>query len=224
MAAPIVSGAVALLLQREPTLTQPEVKTLLQAGARRPEGTVLVEQQVGPGALDLVGSLQVLEAMSAPVVVEPAAGQSWIALAASYAHPDPAWPLAGVLQLRNSAEEIADVPAARLRLEAEPAIVTTPLTRVAPGMWEFAVAAPAGSGLGELTLRVFLDGKLLVERVTPIATDPWVAEHGVEARGGCSLGRTRAPEALAAWVTLLIAAVRRRPSPGTPRHRKKSSR
>jgi hypothetical protein len=210
MAAPIVSGAIALLLQREPTLTQPDVKTLLQAGARRPEGTVLVEQQVGPGALDLVGSLQVLEAISDPVVVEPAAEQSWIALAASYAHPDPAWPLAGVVQLRNAAEEIADVPAERLRLEAEPAIVTTPLTRVAPGMWEFAIAAPAGSGLGELTLRVLLDGKLLVERVTPIATDPWVAEHGVEARGGCSFGRTRAPEALAVWVALLIAAVRRR--------------
>jgi subtilisin family serine protease len=61
MAAPIVAGAIALLLERDPTLDQPELRTLLQAGSRRPSGVVLVEQQVGPGSLDLIGSLQVLE-------------------------------------------------------------------------------------------------------------------------------------------------------------------
>lgn len=212
MAAPIVSGAIALLFERDPTLSQEEVRTLLQAGARRPEGTVTVEQQVGPGSLDLVGSLQVLEAMADPIATEPATAQSWIALASSYAHPDPEWPLAGVLQLRSAAEEIADVDPSRLRLEASPAVVTMPLTRSAPGMWQFAVAAPAGTGLGELQLRILLDDEVLLERRIPIATDPWVAEHGVEARGGCAVGAKHGSELLAPFVVGALALLLRRRS------------
>src|SRR5262249_20928575 len=40
MAAPIISGALALLFDQNPTLTSRQVLTLLQAGARRPHGAV----------------------------------------------------------------------------------------------------------------------------------------------------------------------------------------
>jgi uncharacterized protein (TIGR03382 family) len=79
-------------------------------------------------------------------------------------------------------------------------------------MWEFAVAAPAGTGLGEMELRILLDGQVLLERRIPIATDPWVAEHGVEARGGCAVGANHAPELLSPWVVAALAVLRRRRS------------
>ncbi|RYE90063.1 MAG: serine protease, partial [Myxococcales bacterium] len=60
MSAPQVTGAVALLLEQKPTLTQPEIVALLQAGARRFEGLVPVESQGGPGALDVDASLELL--------------------------------------------------------------------------------------------------------------------------------------------------------------------
>jgi subtilisin family serine protease len=210
MAAPLVSGAIALLLERDPSLTQPEIRTLLRAGARRPEGDVAVEQQVGPGALDLDGTLQVLDQLVTPVFAEPDPRQSWMALASSYAHPDPAWPLAGVVQLRTADDRIANVEPARLRLEAEPAIMSTALSGVAPGMWEFALAAPAGSGLGELSIRLLLDERVLLERRLPIATDPWVAADGVEARGGCGLARPAPPNAAAIAFAVVLLLLRRR--------------
>lgn len=209
MAAPIVAGAVALLLQRDPSLTQDQIRTLLRAGARRPEGDVSVEQQAGPGALDLVGTLRVLDAMNGSIGGEPDASESWISLASSYVHPDPEWPLHGVVQLRTAAGEIADVDPARVRLQVSPGQVES-FVSAAPGMWELAVAAPRGSGLGELTLTLTLDGSVLLERRVAIATDRWVAEHGVDARGGCGIGRAPQSGVLALGALLALAAWRRR--------------
>jgi subtilisin family serine protease len=210
MAAPLVAGAIALLLERDPTLSQPQISMLLQAGARRPEGDVPIEQQVGPGALDLVGTLQVLDLLTSPSYAEPDRAESWIALASSYAHPDPAWPLAGVVQLRTPTEAIADVDPARLRLEAEPARMVAPLQRVAPGMWSFSLAAPAGSGLGVLSIRLLLDGQPLLERQVPIATDPWTTGDGLEARGGCVIGRGASSNATALVLVVAACILRRR--------------
>jgi subtilisin family serine protease len=209
MAAPIVAGAIALLFERDPSLSQPELLTLLQAGARWPEGDVPVEQQVGPGSLDLEGTLQVLDALADPKYAEPDPAESWIALASAFAHPDPRWPLAGVVQLRTPTEAIAHVDASRLRLEAEPAAQVTPLRPVAPGMWTFSLAAPAGSGLGELSIRLLLDGQLLLERRVPIATDPWITE-GVEARGGCVIGRGASSNVVMIALMMAACLLRRR--------------
>ncbi|HEY3493030.1 MAG TPA: S8 family serine peptidase, partial [Polyangiaceae bacterium] len=60
MAAPLVTGAIALLFGRDPELDQLELRSLLQAGARPLEGAVFDEQQVGAGGLDLERTLDAL--------------------------------------------------------------------------------------------------------------------------------------------------------------------
>ncbi len=187
MSAPIVSGAIALLFERDPTLTAPDVKLLLQAGARALKGDSL-EQQVGPGELDLKGTLAVMD--GTPVDALPDPTESWMTLASSYAHPDPNWPLEGLVQLRASDEGIADgFDASRLRLEVLGGTLSRPLTRSAPGFWQFAATAPAGSGGGKLELHLVLDDQLLISRVVPIGVDLWVANDGVDSRGGCSVSQ-----------------------------------
>ena len=172
MAAPIVSGAVALLLQKDPGLDQDRVRTLLQAGVRSLDGAIPIEQQMGPGVLDLVGTLAVMGSASSPLAVLPDATESWIALASSYAHPDPSWPVEAVLELRSADERVVDGfnPAA-LVLEVDGGRVSAPLRRVAPGLWRFSVTADAGTGGSGMTVRVSFAGAPLVSRSVPIAVD-----------------------------------------------------
>lgn len=210
MAAPIVSGAIALLLSRKPTLTQPELRAVLQAGAHWPVGKVLLDQQLGPGVLDLVGALQVLDADVSPLTEIPDADHSWLSLASSYAHPDPEWPLIGFVELRGP-NGIADgFDAERLSLSATHGSISEALTRVAPGLWRFAVAAPANSGGQQLSLALSFDGKPLLQRNVAIAVDRWVAEEGVSTQGGCSVGRGRGRLFAFALLALGLAALTRR--------------
>jgi subtilase family protein len=214
MSAPIVSGAIALLFERDPTLTQDSVRALLQAGARPLQGLVLDERQIGPGALDLQGALSVATAGDSPALRVPGA-QSWLALSESYAHPDPAWPFVGYVELRDNDGNIADGFAeTRLSLVADPATVSEGLTRVAPGFYRFTLSAPAGSGGKTLQLKVSFDDQPLIVRDVPIAVDHWVADDGVSARGGCALSHGRDTGA-ASWATtcvlgLLVVCRRRR--------------
>ena len=211
MSAPIVTGAIALLFERDPTLTQNSVRALLQAGARPLQGRVLDERQIGPGALDLEGALSAALAGESPAVRTPGA-KSWLALSESYAHPDPAWPFVGYIELRDDSGNIADgFEPSRLRVTAEPATFSEDLTRVAPGFYRFTLTAPPGSGGSTLHLNVLFDGQPLLRHDLPIAVDRWLANDGVSARGGCAFGP--APSAtLSSWAPLgaLALLLRRR--------------
>jgi MYXO-CTERM domain-containing protein len=198
MAAPIVTGAVALLFARDPTLTQEQVRTLLQAGARRLEGAAPDEQQVGVGALDLEGALSVAIAEDSPINREPST-KSWLSLAASFLHPDPEWPVVGYLELRDDNGKIADgFDSTRLVLTVSGGELREALVRVAPGLWRFSLAAPAGSGGSTVTIAATFDGRPIVSRKVSVGVDRWVAEEGASARGGCSVSR-----ASAGWPWLL---------------------
>lgn len=205
MAAPIVSGAAALLFQKDPGLDQERVRTLLQAGARSLDGAIPIEQQMGPGALDLVGTLAVMGSASSPLAVLPDATESWIALASSYAHPDPSWPVEAVLELRSADERVVDgFNPNVLVLEADGGRVSAPLRRVAPGLWRFSVAADAGTGGSRMTVRVSFAGSPLVTRDLPIAVDRALVDDGADARGGCAVSGTGVP--LPWWLMLSIAS------------------
>jgi subtilisin family serine protease len=212
MAAPLVSGAVALLFEREPTLDQGRILALLQAGSRELAGVVFDERQVGPGALDLLGTLDVLESNAGGRVPGNA---TRLTLGASFAHPDSSWPLEGLVLLRDDSGGVADgFEPSRLTLTVcADAHVVRPLARVAAGLFSFAVAAEPGSGGRPLTMKLRFDGHDLVDRSVPIAVDPALAEARPSARGGCALGRERLRPPWGIVVALAwVAFLRRRGS------------
>jgi len=207
MSAPIVAGAIALLFERDPTLTQDAVRAILQAGARTLQGIVIDPRQIGPGALDLEGALAVATAGESPALRTPS-DQSWLTLSASFAHPDPNWPINGYLDLRDEAGKLADgFDPGRLRLVTHTAVVSEELTRVAPGFFHFAVSAPVDTGGQTLGLQVFFDEQLIAAKELPIAVDRWVATDGVSARGGCSVGSTNGPGSAKLAIAALFAAL-----------------
>ena len=61
MSAPMVAGTIALLFQKDPTLTQDKIVGLLQAGAHDFRGPHPFDDQSGPGELDVLGTLDALE-------------------------------------------------------------------------------------------------------------------------------------------------------------------
>lgn len=202
MASPIVAGAVALLLERDPTLTQPRVLSLLQAGARKVQGTVLYEQQLGVGAVDVDESWTARAEADTPAGRAPSPEESWLALADDFMRPDPRWPLRGRLELRDSEGHIADGFAVeRLGLRVAPAGIRARLTRLEPGSWAVELFGKEETGGQTLSVTAELDGQALVKRRIPIAVDRWAAaETGVSARGGCRLAGGR--DGASAWPLL----------------------
>lgn len=213
MATPAVAGALALLLSLDPTLTSPELVALLQGGARWPEGTVPYPYQMGPGVLDIEGARDSYELLGRPMLREPDAERSWVVMSAPYARPDPRRPVCGHLETRTKDKLVADgFDAGILSLAVEGARVTQDLTRLAPGLWTFCVAAPAGSGGGTLRVQArYGDVTLGEPQSLPVGVDPFAAREGAVALGGCATSPARA-SALPLWLAglLLLLGVSRR--------------
>lgn len=187
MSSPQVAGAVALLMEQQPALTQPEVTALLQAGARPFEGLVPNEAQSGPGGLDIYASLELLAPTAPRAPSAVVASRSWLHLSSEFLRPDGQWPVTGTLMLRGSDGFPAQDPEpGQLRVELERASLLRPLTRVGAGLWQFTMAAPPGSGGSRMKARVLLGAQVLMERDLPIAPDIWNIQGMPEARGGCS--------------------------------------
>jgi hypothetical protein len=187
LAAPLVAGAIALLFESEPSLTQEQVRALLQAGARPLEGVVFSEQQVGIGALDIDGAFAAQAQAIAPRDRVPGTG-SWLAAAAPHARPDPRWPLVFHAELRDDAGRIADgFDARRFSLDVRGATVHEPLLRLAPGLYRFSVVAPSSSGGKSLRVALRFDEREVMAREVAIEVDPHAAAGLVSARGGCGL-------------------------------------
>lgn len=58
---PIVAGAVAVMLQHDPTLTQDVVMAALQGGAHPLRGPTPFEDQEGPGEVDVIGAVEAVD-------------------------------------------------------------------------------------------------------------------------------------------------------------------
>lgn len=210
MAAPIVAGAIALLLERDPTLHQHAIRALLQAGARRLEGVTFAEEQEGAGALDLEGILLAQLAGDMPSERVPGA-PTHLALSSSYASPDGRFPLRGLVELRDENGAVVDgFDPSRLALVHEPAELIEPLQRVAPGLYSFALVAPPGTGGGEIALELYFDEVRVAARRVPIAVDRHVASSGLAARGGCGVARRSDTTSGALFALCLALAARRR--------------
>lgn len=184
MAAPIVTGAVALMLAQDPNLTQPQLLALLQTGATRiDKSTTTPEEEAtlppAPGVLDLARTQAAFdlsqEAGSTPAVPSPKT--SWLTLADVYVTPSGL--VRGLLRTRSSNDAPANVSLDQLNIDVKYGIVDEPLSRRAPGLFAFSVRARAGSnattntGIAEhpLTVSAHFEGEELARAQIPIALD-----------------------------------------------------
>lgn len=215
MAAPIVTGAVALLFEREPTLDQRQILAFLQAGAT-PVAAERGGARAGAGHLHVARSLAALEG-GETARREPEPESSALVLADDFARPDANCSLDGLLQLRGKDGGIADaVTPPRLGLVVVNGVVVEPLSRQAAGSYRFSVRARSGTGGRDLVVRATLDGSEFLAVTLPIAIDRHLATRAPMARGGCSLGARphgggrRGIAGVGASLLLLGARLRRR--------------
>jgi subtilisin family serine protease len=214
MSAPQVAGAIALLMQIDPTLTQGRVTDILEAGARKPTGHVPYDYQVGPGVLDLEGALEALHD-DQNAAGEPDLAKSWYTLSSSYAQPDAAFPVWGTIELRYADGTLANtLDGTMLSLVVKNGVVVRPLVKVRRGLFRFAVAGAEGHVGEAMTVDVRYRTGSLGVRTLPIGTDVWTTDGVVDAVGGCSLGasagRTGWASGLAVTCGLALAFARRR--------------
>ncbi|CAN5146821.1 hypothetical protein BH09MYX1_BH09MYX1_07580 [soil metagenome] len=217
MSSPMVAGAIALLFQADPTLTQDQARALLQAGAHKFRGAAPFFDQSSPGELDVEASLAALSEMKSPALVLPSVDTSWATLSADYATADGSTPLTVILELRSAAGKRASLfDSSRLApvvtilgraVIASPAIRRSP----APGLFSYEVLLPRGLGGEALTVGATFDGENIVSPITlPIATDAWTANYLGSAKGACNAGGGD-PGVLAGFgVTIALLASRRR--------------
>ena len=198
---PIVAGAVAILLQRDPTLTQDAIVAALQGGAHPLRGTApFFADQAGPGEVDVVGSLTVVDRMLVPETALPSPTNSWMSLGADMYLADGSTPLQAILELRGQpAESGGPAPpadgfdASRLQVYAlvdgSPSVAPV-VTRRGPGVWVATIALPGGLGGSSLKVGATFDGAEVVAPSTiPIAADAWNASYPPSVGGACSLAR-----------------------------------
>jgi len=217
MSSPMVAGIAALLLQRDPTLTQDVIRALLQAGAHRVRGPAPFFDQSGPGEVDALGALEAYDEMttSPPSEVLPDPNQSWLALSSDFAVADGSTPLTVTLELRSTPDLRASMFDAS-RLEPVALLGDSPLPATlargaAPGLFTFSVIVPAGSGNQALTLGATFDGNPIVQSATiPVALDPWTAGYAPFAQGGCSVTKTKSGDVALPLFFLALLALRRR--------------
>jgi subtilisin family serine protease len=197
MSTPMAAGAIALLFQRDPTLTQDKIRVLLQAGAHRigatrdnPVDVTTYMDQSGPGELDVYSSLQALDEWNAPVG-EPIPDNSWITLSADYVPADASIPVTAFVQLRTDDpfQRASDFDDSRLspvvRIGGRTLEPVT-IQRVAPGLFTYTVTIPSGFGGQSASFGALFDGQPIVAPVeVPIAIDPWAAKLDAGAGGGC---------------------------------------
>jgi len=211
MAAPMVAGAVALLLQRDPELTSEDIRDLLRAGAASPRpGGALVGD--GSGILDIRGALLAQDLAAGAAVRLPHLDFTRVTAADVYLSAT-GQPLEVSVILRDVENEPAGgFDADRLEVRVDgPAEASA--TEVHPGMMRFWLAAEAGAGQKEVAIVVLFDGVPLTDAVIPITVDSSVYREGFALGGGsCQwVERQPRPSAWAAgFLGLLLAAAWRR--------------
>jgi subtilisin family serine protease len=215
MAAPMVSGAAALLLEANPSLTLPEIRALLQSGSSPLEIAPDVSGREGGGQLDVAAAFDALATPPRGPEERPDPGQSRMRAAAGVVVPDPERSLAVQLWLRDSAGAVFDADAGRSRAEVTGGELRSELFRSGPGLYTLRVGAPLEATDPLLSVALFFDGQPLSTLELPVevkVTPPPAPARGAD--GGCALERSaqgrarRLPLSLAACAAL--AAVRRR--------------
>jgi len=202
MAAPQVTGTVALLLQREPGLSEPELRALLRAGARPTLEEGYPSNWYGAGALDIQSTLIAQDRRIDQERYEPSPGKTRIALGSTFLFPDERRAVSAWVMLRDGADEAAGgFPVEDFEFRVSRGSVEVVSLDV--GILELALRAKAGSAGQTQKLEVLYRGKQLATAELPIGVDATAAIVGYDVTGGCSYaageGRLRFA-GLAAWL------------------------
>jgi subtilisin family serine protease len=218
--APIVAGAVALLLEEDPTLTENDILAALQGGAHPLRSPAPFEDQAGAGELDVVGALAAASRVRDPQLALPARSESWLTLGADLYLADGSTPLEGIVELRaprsgtappTPADGFADGRLAAYAMVDGSFQEPPSVRRAAPGVWVASVRLPSGLGGRTLTVGVTFDGEQIVApKSVPIATDAWNAAYAPSAKGGCAVAVPRHRSALGLIAILVALSLRRR--------------
>jgi subtilisin family serine protease len=219
MAAPVVSGAVALLLAQNPSLTQSQIQLALRAGVTKqaPSKTTLEWEKTlpaAPGSLQLARAAQVLQLLESARQdsATPTRAQSWLAFADAYVAPGAS--IEGSIWTRDADNAPADVDEQDLNLTVSNGRITEGPRRLAPGLFHFIVRASEDASLeGQdgLRVRVRLDDTTLADTSVPIAgdlgdvrgvprTSPRLREES------CAVAPPRQSHTWGVWVTALLLA------------------
>lgn len=208
MASPVVAGAIALLLEHNPRLTQPEIAIALRAGAKAPVQRKIGTAQIGAGLLDVENALLCLRGEVSPAT-RADRSNSWLGLGNSYAHPDPNWPIPGFLHLRDDVDRAVDIELSRISLHARNGIILSPLSTEAPGFYRFTAAANAATAGQQLTIEARVDGERVVSVQRDIALDATSLLAPPVAGRGCALSLPSRAQPDPLWLAVMLAAAAR---------------
>ncbi|MEM9694265.1 MAG: S8 family serine peptidase, partial [Myxococcota bacterium] len=185
MSSPHVAGAAAILLQRNPELTQNEVREIIQAGASRPTGEVPYDFQMGPGALNIEGALQVLDERFSRRPVD--ADASWYSVGGAYLQPVAGRTVPVVVELRDGDGAVIDgIDPSSIRVAVEGAVLAEGPVLVRAGLYRFTLAAEPGTGGTLAEVEVFAQGRSLGRREVPVGLDSFSANGAIRPVGGCA--------------------------------------
>jgi len=212
MAAPMVSGAVALLFERDPTLTQGAVRRLLQSASTPIAPEPEVAGREGGGVLNIAGSIEALTSPLRGLAERPDPGQSRLRTAGAFAVPDSTRSLATLIWLRDADGVVFDAAPERLRVEVVGAEVSQLLRRVGPGLYEVWISAAPGSE--SVQIEAFVDDESFLTRQIPIdvprRVDDSSRDEGCSASGGATPSVGRSDSARFGLLALALAAGWRR--------------
>jgi hypothetical protein len=217
--APLVGGAVAVLLQQNGLLTQAGALALLQGGAHHLRGPAPFDDQSGVGELDVLGALALSNPATQSSIALPNRTYSWVTLGAEFCVADGSTPLQAAFELRAAPTGSIPPPAAGgfdesrfrvyARVQGAPSAVSISMSRSSAGVRIAQIQVPEGLGGSRLTVGATFDGVDVVESKTlPIATDHWNADYIPAVGGGCgvaALPKSAHPRP-ASWRTLILWA------------------
>ena len=186
MASPLVAGAIALLFEANPSLTQEDVRRYIQAGAQRRYGQIPTLAQEGPGILDVNGALQALANdpfPDAPV----SASSSWMTVSTGLVHPDDHWPTRGTLHLRDANADPVTIDPSRINIVFSPGFLLSPIEAEGYGYYTFSFTAGNGAGRQMMDIDVQVDKRTIIQETLYIGVDVASARGNVVAGRGCGI-------------------------------------